>query len=168
LREWSVHADLGADENTSVIASRLAISPGFGRWKRWQLAGALKTEVSMAKIIRAADVTEAEASVAESQASGESAHAVKCHQVKRARRRVSGKVSRPKKSTKQNLVLQMLRRQSGVSINDIVDKTGWQPHSVRGFLSGVVRRKLNLPLVPEVGKDGVRRYHVASLKPAKA
>jgi hypothetical protein len=62
----------------------------------------------------------------------------------------------------------MLRRQSGASIDDIVDKTGWQPYSVRGFLSGVVRRKLNLPLVPEVGKDGVRRYHVASLKPAKA
>jgi hypothetical protein len=161
------------DGNASVTPTRLAISPGFRRWKRWQLAG-LKTEVSMAKSITTADVTEAEASVAESQATGESTRAVKSHHVKRAERRLSRKASRPKKKqsgsagTKQNLVLQMLRRQSGASIDDIVDKTGWQPHSVRGFLSGVVRRKLNLPLVPKVGKDGVRRYHLESLKAAKA
>jgi hypothetical protein len=37
----------------------------------------------------------------------------------------------------------MLRRQSGVSIDDIVSKMAWQRHSVRGFLSGVVRKKLN-------------------------
>jgi Protein of unknown function (DUF3489) len=64
--------------------------------------------------------------------------------------------------------LQMLRRQSGVSIDDIVSKTAWQRHSVRGFLSGVVRKKLKLQLVSELGKDDVRRYRVASLKPAKA
>jgi hypothetical protein len=39
---------------------------------------------------------------------------------------------------------------------------------VRGFLSGVVRKKLKLQLVSELGKDGVRRYRVAPLKPAKA
>ena len=55
----------------------------------------------------------------------------------------------------------MLRRQTGVSIEDIVAKTDWQPHSVRGFFSGVVRKKLGLPLSSEVGKDGVRRYHIA-------
>src|SRR3974377_5020 len=73
----------------------------------------------------------------------------------------SGKTSRSKKArntaaptTKQELVLQMLRRQSGVSIEDIMAKTRWQPHSVRGFLSGVIRKKLKIALVPEVGKDG--------------
>jgi Protein of unknown function (DUF3489) len=66
-----------------------------------------------------------------------------------------------KGSTKQDLVIQMLGRQSGVSIEQIVAKTDWQPHSVRGFFSGVVRKKLGLPLASEVGKDGVRRYHIA-------
>jgi hypothetical protein len=43
--------------------------------------------------------------------------------------------------TKQNLVLQMLQRQSGVGIDEIAAKTGWQTHSVRSFLSAVVRKK---------------------------
>jgi Protein of unknown function (DUF3489) len=61
----------------------------------------------------------------------------------------------------------MLRRQSGVTIEDIIAKTGWQAHSVRGFFSGLVRKKLKLPLVSEVGKDGARRYHIASIASSK-
>jgi hypothetical protein len=74
----------------------------------------------------------------------------------------------PPEQTKQDLVIQMLRRQFGVSIDDIIAKTGWQPHSVRGFFSGLVRKKLKLPLVSDVGKDGVRRYHIASVASSKA
>ena len=102
----------------------------------------------------------------------------KARVAKRSRTRrpsASGKTSRSKKArntaaptTKQELVLQMLRRQSGVSIEDIMAKTRWQPHSVRGFLSGVVRKKLKLALVSEVGKDGERHYRVTSPKVAKA
>ena len=70
--------------------------------------------------------------------------------------------------SKQDLVIRMLRRQSGVTIEDIIAKTGWQPHSVRGFFSGLVKKKLKLPLVSEVGKDGVRRYHIAPIASSKA
>jgi Protein of unknown function (DUF3489) len=90
------------------------------------------------------------------------------------RRPTSRRASRSQKQrhsatagSKQDLVLTLLRRQSGVSIDDIVSKTHWQPHSVRGFLSAIVRKKLKLRLVSEVGKDGVHRYHVAPLKAAK-
>ena len=69
---------------------------------------------------------------------------------------------------KQDLVIQMLRRQSGVTIKDIIAKTGWQPHSVRGFFSGLVKKKLKLPLVSDVGKDGMRRYHIAPRSSSKA
>jgi len=78
------------------------------------------------------------------------------------------KPSAASSQSKQDQVIRLLRRQSGVTIQDIVAKTGWQPHSVRGFFSGLVKRKLRLPLVSEVGKDGVRRYHITPLKSAKA
>jgi hypothetical protein len=70
--------------------------------------------------------------------------------------------------SKQDLVIQMLRRRSGVTVEEITTETGWQPHSVRGFFSGLVKKKLKLPLTSEVGKNGVRRYHIAPLTSAKA
>jgi hypothetical protein len=70
--------------------------------------------------------------------------------------------------SKQDMVIQMLRRRSGVTIEEITVATGWQPHSVRGFFSGLVKKKLKLPLSSEVGKYGVRRYHIPPLASAKA
>jgi len=67
-------------------------------------------------------------------------------------------------SSKQDQVLALLRRQDGASIDEIVAATDWQPHSVRGFLSGAVKKRLGIDVISEKGEDGVRRYHVAALK----
>lgn len=77
------------------------------------------------------------------------------------------KLSKAAPQSKQEQVIQMLRRGSGVTIEEIIAETGWQPHSVRGFFSGLVKKKLKLPLTSEVGKDGVRLYHIAAVASSK-
>lgn len=63
-------------------------------------------------------------------------------------------------ASKSDFVLKKLRSAKGVSLQQLAEATGWQLHSVRGFLSAVVRKKLGLNLVSDVGKDEVRRYRV--------
>jgi hypothetical protein len=62
--------------------------------------------------------------------------------------------------TKSEIVLKKLRSAKGVTIDALMEATGWQAHSVRGFLSAVVKKKLKLALVSETGKDGTRRYRL--------
>ena len=62
--------------------------------------------------------------------------------------------------SKADLVVKKLRLARGVTVPQIMEATGWQAHSVRGFLSAVVKKKLGLDLTSEAGKDGVRRYRV--------
>ncbi len=64
------------------------------------------------------------------------------------------------KSTKAEQVLKKLRLAKGATIEMLMEATGWQAHSVRGFLSAVVKKKLGLNLVSEIGKDGARRYRI--------
>jgi len=66
-----------------------------------------------------------------------------------------------KAPTKADMVITMLRTESGTTIAEIMAATNWQAHSVRGFLSGTVRKKFALALDKKADEAGVRRYRIA-------
>ena len=57
-------------------------------------------------------------------------------------------------------VLDLLKRPGGATAKELMKATGWQPHSVRGFLSGTVGKKMGLTVTSTKGEDGERRYSV--------
>ena len=67
--------------------------------------------------------------------------------------------------TKHARIIAMLRAPAGATIAAIMALTQWQPHSVRGFLAGVVRKKLGLNLESEQSDKG-RVYRIRGRKTA--
>ncbi|MEM6464261.1 MAG: DUF3489 domain-containing protein [Pseudomonadota bacterium] len=66
----------------------------------------------------------------------------------------------PRKPTKADIIIKLLGSKQGATIDDIRKATGWQAHSVRGFLSGTVKKRMGLSIENEPDKTGVRRYKI--------
>jgi hypothetical protein len=78
-----------------------------------------------------------------------------------------GSARPPQSESKQARVVSMLRSSTGATISAMMHATGWQQHSVRGFLAGVVRKRLKLK-VSSKKVDGTRVYRLAGGADAKA
>jgi len=72
-----------------------------------------------------------------------------------------------KAGSKQDRLLALLRNPGGATLDVLVKATGWQRHSIRGFLAGMVRKKLKLPLRSDK-IDGARVYRIEASKPSRA
>jgi hypothetical protein len=70
------------------------------------------------------------------------------------------KAQKSDSSSKQSRVIAMLQSPAGTTIAAMMKATGWQQHSVRGFLAGVVRKRLKLKLSSKK-VDGNRVYQIA-------
>src|SRR3979411_3307934 len=77
------------------------------------------------------------------------------------------KIKKAEPSSKQSRVIAMLGSSAGSTIAAMMKVTGWQQHSVRGFLAGVVRKRLKLKLGSKK-VDGARGYRVATGDSGKA
>jgi hypothetical protein len=70
------------------------------------------------------------------------------------------KTTGAREGSKSTMVLELLKRAGGVTAKELMKATGWQPHSVRGFLSGTIGKKMGLTVTSTKGEDGERTYSI--------
>lgn len=70
------------------------------------------------------------------------------------------KTRAPREGTKQAKLIEMLRTEGGASIAEIVNATGWQPHTVRGAIAGALKKKLGLEVSSEKVEGRGRVYRI--------
>ena len=78
-------------------------------------------------------------------------------------RRTKPEAAKPKVArdgSKTAKILDLLKRPGGATSKDLMKATGWLPHSVRGFLSGTVGKKMALTVTSTKGENGERTYSV--------
>ncbi len=83
----------------------------------------------------------------------------------KARRSRKAATAEPKAATtregsKKAIVLDLLKRPEGATLNEIREATGWEAHSVRGFISGSLGKKMGLTVESSKRADGERVYKV--------
>lgn len=74
--------------------------------------------------------------------------------------KASKKLKRARPGSKTAKVLDLLKRPGGATLKELVKATGWQPHSVRGLLSGTLGKKMKLTVTSTKAQDGERSYSV--------
>ncbi len=70
--------------------------------------------------------------------------------------------SAPRRGSKTAKILALLKRPGGASLPQLQKATDWQAHSVRGFLSGAVKKKMGLRVISAKLPDGTRTYRISS------
>ena len=64
------------------------------------------------------------------------------------------------RQTKQQIMIDLLRRPEGAGIEEITAATGWQSHTVRGAMSGALKKKLGLDITSEKTEERGRVYRI--------
>ena len=72
-----------------------------------------------------------------------------------------------KQQSKQSQIIELLKnkKKTGTSIEEMMVLTGWQAHTVRGIISGALKKRLGLNVVSTVsGSNGIRTYRITEIK----
>lgn len=78
------------------------------------------------------------------------------------KKRFTGSDTRPQ--SKKMVMVQLLQRPAGVTMEELMAASGWQAHSVRGFLSAGLRRRMGLQVNSSKRDDGPRVYRIRRCK----
>lgn len=65
------------------------------------------------------------------------------------------------RKSKQRRLIEMLQRPQGATIEQMAEALGWQPHTVRGTLSGALKKRLGLAITSTREKDRDRVYRIS-------
>jgi hypothetical protein len=82
---------------------------------------------------------------------------------KKARVARPGKAAKDKgvrEGSKTETILELLKRPGGATAKELLKATSWQSHSLRGFISGTLGKKMGLTVTSSKGEDGERSYSV--------
>ena len=79
----------------------------------------------------------------------------------KGRKKGARKSQGAREGSKKAAILALLRRPDGATLKDLMAATGWQAHSVRGFISGAIVRKMGLKVESQKRADGERAYSIA-------
>ena len=71
------------------------------------------------------------------------------------------KERKPREGTKQQQMIELLRRPKGATLVEIVEATGWQQHTIRGAMAGALKKKLGLTITSEKDEARGRVYKIA-------
>lgn len=78
-----------------------------------------------------------------------------------ATKKAKAEAAIPREFSKKAIVLDLLRRKDGATMAEIGAKTGWQNHSIRGFISGAIGKKMGLAVESTKNDAGERVYRIA-------
>lgn len=76
------------------------------------------------------------------------------------RTKTQGATPTQRANSKQSVILDLLQG-AGATLEQMMQATGWQAHSVRGMLSGVIRKRLGFEVQSSRAADGTRHYRIA-------
>lgn len=72
------------------------------------------------------------------------------------------KTPRTRENSKQAQMIELLKRPDGATLNQLVEVTGWQAHTVRGAMAGALKKKLGLTITSDKATGQERTYRISS------
>ena len=68
----------------------------------------------------------------------------------------------PRENSKQAQMIELLKRPDGATLNQLVEVTGWQAHTVRGAMAGALKKKLGLNIASDKTDGQERKYRITT------